>query len=383
MADVRRSARTPDLPAHAAGSRPVAAIITVLQPEVDSGHVVQVHDALVLIGRDRHCDLRLSSSQVSHRHASIRPRDGGIELSDLGSLNGTWLNGDRLTSPAWIGHGDRIRIADAELAVALPRSWSPQPLPPPRDPSATPERTAPAGPPAGSAPAGSLAQQVATSNGFSAGALGLAILGSIVGMVLTTKIELGPWGGLAGAVLGPLLSATFTTRKAGERGRVRLGAICALSALALVITIVGFAAAPDKVTKPLIGDDNPGAVIFRTLSENGSTSGGDPGGGEPTETENLRLNDAVPSEGSVALIWDPPATDDLVTYTVWRNSEPVTSPPPESATYVDVPPSSSEGEQFTYQVVATFADEPEWQSDQLCVTVAGISEAGQPVFNEC
>src|SRR5262245_9205586 len=52
--------------------------------------------ALALIGRDRHCDLVLHSEHTSTRHAEIRGRPGGWEARDLGSRNGTSLDGARL-----------------------------------------------------------------------------------------------------------------------------------------------------------------------------------------------------------------------------------------------------------------------------------------------
>ncbi len=49
-----------------------------------------------LIGRERECDVRLVDPRVSRRHAEITARDGRWAVRDLGSANGTWLDGQRI-----------------------------------------------------------------------------------------------------------------------------------------------------------------------------------------------------------------------------------------------------------------------------------------------
>jgi diguanylate cyclase (GGDEF)-like protein len=63
----------------------------------------------VVLGRDPACAVRLDAEDVSRRHARVAPEGAGHVVGDLGSLNGTWVNGlqvevRRLTS------GDRIRV---------------------------------------------------------------------------------------------------------------------------------------------------------------------------------------------------------------------------------------------------------------------------------
>jgi len=395
MADSRQSATAPDPSARVVGDvvSPAVATITVLHPEGDSGRGVQVRDRSVVIGRDSGCDLVLTSAGVSRRHASIRARDGGLELVDLGSSNGTWLNDERLTDVASIGDGDRIRVADVELTLAVPAvptTSGSRARPSPSDPREPAHPTDPLGHVPDSHRGGSLAREVVASEGFSAGALGLAILGSVVGMVLTTKIDLGPWGGLAGATIGPVLSATFTTRRAGERGRVRLGAMCALSALALVITISGFAVAPADLKEPLVGEDDPSAIIQSVLAEPGpsdevsSTGGGSgsgTGGAGPSAPTGLRA-DPTTTAGSVTLTWEAAGTDRTITaYTVSRepaNPAPATDPDPADLTYTDTVSVDDVG-LVSYRVTATdeagIVSPP---SAAVCVNVPD-ADSGDPV----
>jgi hypothetical protein len=61
-----------------------------------------------LVGRSRHCDLQLDESYVSSQHASIRWAGDGWEINDLGSRNGTWLNGALLEPHSQRGKGHRL-----------------------------------------------------------------------------------------------------------------------------------------------------------------------------------------------------------------------------------------------------------------------------------
>ena len=71
------------------------------------------------IGRSREtCDLVLSGdSRVSARHADLRVVDGRWVLTDLRSMNGTWVNGARLVHSAVVGPGDRVRFGDQHFIL--------------------------------------------------------------------------------------------------------------------------------------------------------------------------------------------------------------------------------------------------------------------------
>jgi hypothetical protein len=70
------------------------------------------------IGRSPECDLVLSDPTVSRRHALLRPRSQGWELVDLGSTNGTRLNGWRLGVAQFVRPGDVVTFGAMSLAVA-------------------------------------------------------------------------------------------------------------------------------------------------------------------------------------------------------------------------------------------------------------------------
>ena len=80
-----------------------------------AGHQVEVTSVLVL-GREA-ADLVIEDPQVSRRHASVRPAGDSLEIEDLGSLNGTWVNGARVTGKVRLALGDQVRVGDSFFEV--------------------------------------------------------------------------------------------------------------------------------------------------------------------------------------------------------------------------------------------------------------------------
>ncbi|HZT82201.1 MAG TPA: FHA domain-containing protein [Gemmataceae bacterium] len=72
-----------------------------------------------LIGRGTDCDLRLHGAEVSRHHCLLRLGAGEATLVDLGSSNGTYLNGRRVRSQAALNSGDELRIGDHRFVVDL------------------------------------------------------------------------------------------------------------------------------------------------------------------------------------------------------------------------------------------------------------------------
>jgi hypothetical protein len=87
-----------------------------LGPRVEVGASTHSITAAVVIGRGAEADLRLTDTGVSRRHAELRPAGEGLEVHDLGSTNGTWVNGQRVQS-ASLRDGDRVTVGTTELVV--------------------------------------------------------------------------------------------------------------------------------------------------------------------------------------------------------------------------------------------------------------------------
>jgi pSer/pThr/pTyr-binding forkhead associated (FHA) protein len=69
------------------------------------------------IGRDNSCDIVLPASNVSSRHARMFMRDNKVIIRDLGSTNGTTVNGRRLERPQLLQPRDVVRIGNYLLKL--------------------------------------------------------------------------------------------------------------------------------------------------------------------------------------------------------------------------------------------------------------------------
>ncbi len=71
-----------------------------------------VREQPVVLGRSRRCDVVLDHATVSRTHAEIRWEDGDWRLRDLGSSNGTWIDGRLVREAERVRRGDRIVLGD-------------------------------------------------------------------------------------------------------------------------------------------------------------------------------------------------------------------------------------------------------------------------------
>jgi hypothetical protein len=232
-----------------------AATLTVLAPPSAAGRTVAVDPGGTVIGRDASSQLALPGGHISRRHAIVRPLDGEYVIEDFGSTNGTRVNGEAVTGVQVLQDGDRLSFADVEIEFRLG-----DPVPAPDLPLRR-----------------SLRHQLHRAPGFSGTALLVAVCGSVVGTVLTGALGSGQWGTLAGAAIGPVVSTAFSTKRTGEKGRVRGAAIAILSLAALLITWVGVS----------VTDAAAGTSVIPGTDHRSSTFPGDvtvDGGAQPTET---------------------------------------------------------------------------------------------------
>jgi anti-anti-sigma factor len=124
---------TPTTTAPAPSSIPIATgqsgISLHIQAGDSAGRTVIVSSPRFVIGREAHCQLRLGSAQVSKQHAVLEQRAGRLFLRDLGSTNGTMLNGQSIRHhEREIHDGDRIHIGPVIAVLTIGPTPSQQSL---------------------------------------------------------------------------------------------------------------------------------------------------------------------------------------------------------------------------------------------------------------
>jgi pSer/pThr/pTyr-binding forkhead associated (FHA) protein len=82
--------------------------------ELGDGALLPLPDRVTRLGRSMSAEVEIDDRSVSRRHALIVLRDGQAVLLDDGSLNGTYLNGERIDH-AVLADGDEIALGDARV----------------------------------------------------------------------------------------------------------------------------------------------------------------------------------------------------------------------------------------------------------------------------
>jgi DNA-binding winged helix-turn-helix (wHTH) protein len=84
-----------------------------------SGREIALHDGDNIIGRDPGATVRLDLPSVSRRHSRIVVSTKGAVVEDLGSKNGTFLQGGRITSAARLADLDELQVGSVRLTVRI------------------------------------------------------------------------------------------------------------------------------------------------------------------------------------------------------------------------------------------------------------------------
>lgn len=112
------AAPAPNAPA-AAAPRPAASTKASLRV-VSAGTLANKEFTVgqeATLGRGQGCQVQLPESMVSQLHARLFRDAKGFHIEDLGSTNGTYLNGRKVGGPTRLKKGDRIRVGPIELEV--------------------------------------------------------------------------------------------------------------------------------------------------------------------------------------------------------------------------------------------------------------------------
>ena len=83
------------------------------------GRRMVVGPAGATIGRSRQCDIVIDDPNVSRQHAEVRPRGGSWVINDLGSTNGSSVNGRRVQEAEVLRPGDEIEIGTSAIRFEL------------------------------------------------------------------------------------------------------------------------------------------------------------------------------------------------------------------------------------------------------------------------
>jgi two-component system NtrC family sensor kinase len=95
--------------AHLSGKLVFAVLTLLVLQGPDKGRRFELPDAIALVGRDSR-QLPLTDNTVSRRHCELLPQDGNWILRDLGSSNGTYVNGARVEKVVVLKVGDQVRV---------------------------------------------------------------------------------------------------------------------------------------------------------------------------------------------------------------------------------------------------------------------------------
>jgi FHA domain len=82
-----------------------------------SGERIELVGELV-VGREN-ADLTVPDEEVSRRHLAMRPHEDGVELEDLGSTNGTFVDGARLAAVVVVSSGARVVLGETQLEIEV------------------------------------------------------------------------------------------------------------------------------------------------------------------------------------------------------------------------------------------------------------------------
>jgi pSer/pThr/pTyr-binding forkhead associated (FHA) protein len=118
-------ARTPSAAPRSAGRTPAprggggrsAARKLVVTEGALAGTTIKLGDSPVTLGRADDSTLVLTDDYASTRHARLVPTDGSWAVEDLGSTNGTYLGGQKVTRPTPVPLGQQIRIGKTVLEL--------------------------------------------------------------------------------------------------------------------------------------------------------------------------------------------------------------------------------------------------------------------------
>ena len=90
--------------------------VLFVRSDTQQGKEFEVNDVVVM-GRSDETDVVLDDPYASEFHLRLVAQDGGLMLHDLGSTNGTYVNGRRASAPTQLRQGDTIQVGKTVLEI--------------------------------------------------------------------------------------------------------------------------------------------------------------------------------------------------------------------------------------------------------------------------
>ena len=98
----------------------VAKLVVLKSPALDAGEEVPVDALPVAIGRGGQNEIPLEGDEfASAQHARFESKRDGLWVEDIGSTNGTFVNGARVTTPRRLTKGDVVRVGQTDFRVEV------------------------------------------------------------------------------------------------------------------------------------------------------------------------------------------------------------------------------------------------------------------------
>ncbi|HEY2867388.1 MAG TPA: FHA domain-containing protein [Pyrinomonadaceae bacterium] len=163
-----------------------------------------------VIGRHSTADLSIPNGKLSREHLKIERLGDQLLVSDLGSSNGTQLNGQPLSEPVQITNGDRVDLGGGLIVEVVLRSFDPNAAADEEEEDGPDEDLAGAAPADGEAPAGPASNAGAEASGSGGFSWGWFVIAPILGIFLLVFVI-----GIAWVFIGGSSTEVAETNKGG------------------------------------------------------------------------------------------------------------------------------------------------------------------------
>ena len=221
------------------------------------------------IGREG-CDINIADPEVSRNHATLRSEGGAVAIEDLGSTNGTYVNGERISGLRTLAEGDEVRLGNTvwKLQAAAQKTAVADAPAAPAPPQVTAARQVPVEPPTEQRPAEPAAPKppapappVPAGGGAPAGAPPAPSAGEKRGDVPAPDIQPSAIRRVVPLPGGPAAFQPETTPRRRGSAATRLGAtlIATLVVIATAVAVVAYYVV--EPFQPTSGDPDVTAAI--------------------------------------------------------------------------------------------------------------------------